>query len=238
MNNLYKMPRICAIPENATNMNLQYLLASTFALVIYACNSGTGVKSCGANKPNEDVPTDSFRIEIDQSLIYWSGSSPSGSHNGLVKLAGGELYFKEDILIGGEIRIDMRSIENLDIEDSSDRKDLEDHLREVDFFNIDTFPVAKFFVKGSNPTSDTLNNIVVQGEIEIKGIRKSMVVTGNVQKTENRTFVSIPEFTIDRTDFNIMYQSKKILPSIKDGFINDDIALSINLMGIRSNSLE
>lgn len=177
--------------------------------------------------------SDSFQVDPEQSLVYWSGASPSGPHNGLVKMAGGELYFQGDMLVSGEIRVDMRTIENLDIQEEVDRKDLESHLKDADFFNVDTFPMATFRITSAETSGDTLNNLKVNGSLIIKGISQNISVNGNIQKTEQRVFVSIPEFTIDRTQYNIMYQSKKILPSIKDGFIDDEISLSIKLSGIR-----
>jgi len=216
-------------------MKVQLILFAIMIAGALACKQKCANAELSPSMLDGGMITDSFTIELDQSLVYWSGSSPSGSHNGLIKMAGGELYFKGDQITGGEVRVDMRSIENLDIQEETDRKDLEDHLRDADFFNVDTFPVARFIVLRSEARADSMNNVSLQGELEIKGIRKPLVVEGNLQKSELRTFVSIPEFTIDRTDFNIMYQSKKILPSIKDGFIHDDITISIKLTGMQNN---
>lgn len=216
-------------------MKVQLILFAITIAGALACKQKCANTELSPSMVDGGMITDSFTIELDQSLVYWSGSSPSGSHNGLIKMAGGELYFKGDQINGGEVRVDMRSIENLDIQEETDRKDLEDHLRDADFFNVDTFPVARFIVLGSEARADSMNNVSIRGELEIKGIRKPLIVEGNLQKSELRTFVSIPEFTIDRTDFNIMYQSKKILPSIKDGFIHDDITISIKLTGMQSN---
>lgn len=200
---------------------------------LYSCRDSKNAK-CLQNTPGqEESVSDSFQVDPEQSLVYWSGSSPSGPHNGLVKMAGGELYFQGDLLISGEIRVDMRTIENLDIQEEVDRKDLEDHLKDADFFNVDTFPVAVFRILSAETSGDTLNNLTVNGSMTIKGITQDLNIRGNIQKTEQRVFVSIPEFAIDRTQYNIMYQSKKILPSIKDGFIDDEISLSIKLSGIR-----
>ncbi|MBK8954109.1 MAG: YceI family protein [Saprospiraceae bacterium] len=215
-------------------MKIQFYLLLGF-IILYSCKQAPKDKLQTSGSAMNAAVSDSFAIDPEQSLVYWSGSSPSGPHNGFVKLAGGELFFNGDMLVSGELRVDMRSIQNLDIQEEVDRKDLEDHLKDADFFNVDTFPVAVFRILSAQVTNDTLNNLIVKGTLVIKGVSQELEVTGSIQKTEQRVFVSIPEFNIDRTQYNIMYQSKKILPSIKDGFINDEISLSIKLSGIRNS---
>ena len=142
-------------------MKVQLILFAIMIVGALACKQKCANTELSPPMLDGGMITDSFTIELDQSLVYWSGSSPSGSHNGLIKIAGGELYFKGDQITGGEVRVDMRSIENLDIEEVTDRKDLEDHLRDADFFNVDTFPVARFIVLGSEARADSLNNVSI-----------------------------------------------------------------------------
>ncbi|MBK9109497.1 MAG: YceI family protein [Saprospiraceae bacterium] len=210
-----------------------FIYILSFAFFLSSCKDCKTTECHGNTLDLNASVSDSFQVDPEQSLVYWSGASPSGPHNGLVKMAGGELYFQGDMLISGEIRVDMRTIENLDIQEEVDRKDLESHLKDVDFFNVDTFPMSVFRITSAETSGNTLYNLKVNGSLNIKGISQNISVNGNIQKTEQRVFVSIPEFNIDRTQYNIMYQSKKILPSIKDGFIDDDISLSIKLSGIR-----
>lgn len=174
--------------------------------------------------------TDSFQIDTAQSIIYWMGKSPSGAHNG-------RLNFKSGILFGGnlqiqsaELLIDMNTIRNLDIEDASDRNKLDEHLKNEDFFNVAQFPEAKLKVDKINEIKDSVNNAMISGILTIKGVSNEIVVKGKIDYSNEGVLITIPEFLIDRTNYNIMYSSKKILASLKDGFIYDEIALSVKIV--------
>lgn len=199
--------------------------------LLSACKQNTAGPNPQSNEPDTmHTSSDSFQIDTAQSIIYWMGKSPSGAHNG-------HLNFKSGILFGGnlqiqsaELLIDMNTIRNLDIEDASDRSDLEEHLKNEDFFNVTQFPEAKLKVDKINEIKDSVNNAMISGILTIKGISNPIVVNGKIDYSNDGVLITIPEFLIDRTNYNIMYNSKKILASLKDGFIYDEIALSVKIV--------
>lgn len=172
---------------------------------------------------------DTFIVDPGQSLIYWAGSSPSAQHNGLLKIAGGEIYFSKGQLVSGEVTADMKSIRNLNLEKESERLDLEDHLKDPDFFSVDTFPESEIKLVAVEMDSDSSGNYLVKANLTIKGISKPVIFRCVVDLSDNSALLGVHEFSIDRTDFGIMYQSKKILPNLIDGFIHDEIKLSVKL---------
>lgn len=199
--------------------------------LLSACKQNTGGPILQSNDPGIlHSSTDSFQIDTAQSIIYWMGKSPSGSHNG-------RLNFKSGILFGGnlqiqsaELVIDMNTIHTLDIEDASDRNKLDEHLKNEDFFNVTQFPDAKLKVDKISEIKDSVNNAMIAGTLTIKGVSNLLVVKGKIDYSNDGVLITIPEFTIDRTNYNIMYSSKKILASLKDGFIYDEIALSVKII--------
>lgn len=178
----------------------------------------------------EQKDLDTFLVEPGQSLIYWMGSSPSTQHNGLLKIERGEIYFSEGQLVSGEVTADMKSIKNLNLEKESERMDLEDHLKDPDFFNVDSFPESQIKLVAVEMDSDNPRNYVVKAELTIKGISRPVIFRCVADLSDNSVLLGVHEFTIDRTEFGIMYQSKKILPNLIDGFIHDDIKLSVKLL--------
>ncbi len=204
------------------------------------------IVSCTHSKENNssekstavDFPSNSaeeiFSVDSMQSLIYWFGSSPAGSHNGLIKISKGTLQFTNKNLVSGEIHADMRTIKNLDIQDAADRKDLEDHLVGEDFFNAAAFPYSVFKITHVENVSDSLFNVFVTGELTVRNATHPLKIKGTLTRSNDRVMISVPEFKIDRTEYGIMYQSKKILASLKDGFINDEIALSIKMTALKT----
>ena len=66
------------------------------------------------------------------------------------------------------------------------------------------------------------------GNLTLKGITKSVTIPATVNMTENKLMASTPQFTIDRTEWNVMYGSSG-LGLAKDKIINDRVGLSIEL---------
>ncbi|MEI2694983.1 MAG: YceI family protein [Saprospiraceae bacterium] len=199
--------------------------------LLSACKQNTSVTNPQSNEQGTLLTSsDSFQIDTAQSIIYWMGKSPSGAHNG-------RLNFKSGILFGGNLQIqsadlliDMNTIRNLDIEDASDRNKLDEHLKNEDFFNVTQFPDAKLKVDKINEIKDSVNNAMISGTLTIKGVSNPIVVNGKIDYSNDGVLITIPEFLIDRTNYNIMYSSKKILATLKDGFIHDEIALSVKIV--------
>lgn len=199
--------------------------------LLSACKQNTSVTNPQSNEQGTlHTSSDSFQIDTAQSIIYWMGKSPSGAHNG-------RLNFKSGILFGGNLQIqsadlliDMNTIRNLDIEDASDRNKLDEHLKNEDFFNVTQFPDAKLKVDKINEIKDSVNNAMISGTLTIKGVSNPIVVNGKIDYSNDGVLITIPEFLIDRTSYNIMYSSKKILATLKDGFIHDEIALSVKIV--------
>lgn len=173
---------------------------------------------------------DTFILDPEQSLIYWIGSSPSAQHNGLLKISSGKIYFSEGSLVSAEVTADMNSITNLNLEKESERMDLEDHLKDSDFFSVDSFPEAYLKLLNVERESDSTANYIALAELNIKGIRKPVNMRCVVELSNNSALVGVQEFSFDRTDFGIMYQSKKILPNLIDGYIHDEIKMSVKLL--------
>ena len=76
---------------------------------------------------------------------------------------------------------------------------MNNHLKNADFFNVDTFPTAKLVIKGYDGKN-------VQGSLSIKDITKSISFPATINISEN-TFEGSADFTINRTDYGIVYGS-------------------------------
>lgn len=199
--------------------------------LLSACKQNAGNSIPQSIEPSKlQASKDSFQIDTAQSIIYWLGKSPTGSHNGRLNFKSGILYGGNLQIQSADLTVDMNSIRNLDIEEASDRNDLENHLKNEDFFNVSQYPEAQLKVENIVEIKDSINNAMITGTLTIKGVSNLLVVKGKIDYSSDGVLVTIPEFTIDRTNYNIMYSSKKILASLKDGFIYDEIALSVKIV--------
>jgi polyisoprenoid-binding protein YceI len=176
-----------------------------------------------------------FMVDTIKSMVEWTGAKPTGEHNGTVSLKKGKLQVQNGNLVAGKFTMDMTSIVNYDLEDPEWNKKLVDHLNSTDFFNTAEYPESVFEITGVKVyDGETLDDEVapthwITGNLTIKGITKSITFPADVQLSDTKITAKTSQFTIDRTEWDIKYQSKKFFDDLKDKFINDEIALRITV---------
>jgi len=174
---------------------------------------------------------DKYVLDPAASVVEWVGYKPTGQHNGTLNVKSGVLYMKDNIPVGGEFVVDMKSLKVLDLTDPEYNGKLTGHLSSPDFFNIESHPEANFVITKILPDSSDASKFAVTGNLTIKGIVKSVTFTATVKSDGGVVTGVTPQFTIDRTLFDIRYKSNKFFNDLKDDFINDEFALVIKLTG-------
>jgi polyisoprenoid-binding protein YceI len=154
-----------------------------------------------------------------------------GGHEGTIKFISGSITTSASGLITqGEFVLDMNTIKNVDIKPESSAKDLEDHLKSEDFFAVAKYPRANFSILKVIPESTVTDpqQVRVTGLLTIKGITNQIVFPAAINR--NKESVSIKaELTIDRTKWDITYNSKTFFSTMKDGLISDEIKILLDL---------
>ena len=176
-------------------------------------------------------------VDVSKSKILWTGSKPGGKHNGKVSLSEGYLFLNaKNEVIGGEFVIDLNSIVNYDLENENMNERLVGHLKSEDFFHVDKYPTAKFVItevkKLKKPVTDEKGfsgTHLIKGDLAIKDITKPVYFKVIIDSKDGKVVAETEEFTIDRTDWGVNYQSKKIFAELKDKFIYDEMLLSVKL---------
>lgn len=172
-----------------------------------------------------------FTVDTDESVIEWKGEKPTGTHTGIIKVSNGSFSANDSIIESGTFVIDMKSIEVTDLE-GDQKANLEAHLKgtvegkEGDFFNVTEFPEATFEVTG---ITEEEGQSMMQGNLTIKEETKNIAFPVSISKDGETIMITSEEFTIDRTKWNVNYGSKSVFDGLGDKFINDDVALKINL---------
>lgn len=172
-----------------------------------------------------------FTVDTAESVIEWEGEKPTGTHTGVIKVTQGSFKANDSIIESGTFVIDMQSIEVTDLE-GEEKTNLEAHLKgtvegkEGDFFNVNEFPNATFEVTG---ITEEAGQNMLQGNLTIKGETKNISFPVNIDRDGENLTITTQEFTIDRTKWNVNYGSKSVFDGLGDKFINDDIALKLNL---------
>ncbi|HPT14934.1 MAG TPA: YceI family protein [Bacteroidales bacterium] len=174
---------------------------------------------------------DKYEVDATQSMIEWIGYKPTGQHNGTLNIKSGALYLVDNTPVGGEFVIDMNSLRVLDLEDPEWNGKLTGHLRSPDFFDVDKNPEAKFVVTQIVRNKNGGPVYLLTGNLTIKGITRSVTFGADVSREGDAVSGKTPQFTIDRTEYDIKYKSNKFFADLQNEFINDEFALIISLSG-------
>ncbi|HSD07461.1 YceI family protein [Flavobacterium sp.] len=161
------------------------------------------------------------KIDVTKSNINWVGKKVTGQHNGTVAFKSGALVFKKNVLTGGNFVVDMTSLTATDLTGEYLGK-LNGHLKSEDFFGTEKFPTSTLVFK---TIANKGNGVYgVNADLTIKGITKpvafDLTVKGNTASIA---------FNVDRTKYDIKYNSKSFFESIGDKAIYDEFELTVNL---------
>ncbi len=162
------------------------------------------------------------KVDVSGSKINWVGSAISHNHKGTIDLKDGNLVFKGAKLIGGNFNVDMNTIIVTDIDVDHGKTKLEGHLKAEDFFGTAKNPNATLVFKSIGVKSK--NTYTVVADLTIKSITKpvtfDMVVSNNV---------ATASVIVDRTKYDIKYNSGSFFQNLGDSAISDNFDLAVSL---------
>ncbi len=184
-------------------------------------------------KPKK-VKTYYYNILPSSSILHWSGSKPTGEHNGVISIREGSFALKNGNIVGGNVMIDMRSLEVIDDMGENLVTNLENHLKgtvegkEGDFFNVNHYPTAEFNIIKVNQRN---GKNYLFGNLTMKGTSNQIEfpVTININMDETILEVVSEVIQLDRTRWGINYGSKSIFSGLGDHFISDDIKIRFDV---------
>lgn len=214
-----------------TNFGKLFSLAIVAGLIA-SCGGPQGEKAETSEAQEVSVKSGDITLQVDRvsSNVEWVGAKPTGQHNGIVDLQGGELMLSDGSIVGGNFTIDMNSIKNMDLTSEEDNAKLVGHLKSSDFFDVEKYPTAVFQITSVEPlTGNAEANHNITGNLTMKDVTKSITFPAMVTVNDNLVTATTPAFVIDRTQWNVQYGSKTLFKNLQDKFINDEISLSINL---------
>lgn len=164
-----------------------------------------------------------YTIVDSSSVLNWEGSAVGKAHFGTVNYKG-TVKVADGKLIGGELVFDLTTIDTKDLEGEYKNK-LDGHLKAADFFNVDSFPNAKLDITAFNAGEISAN-------LTIKEVTKAITFPGTVTITEEAVSASA-EFTINRTEYGIVYGSGNFFDLAKDKIISDDIKFKVTATAVK-----
>jgi polyisoprenoid-binding protein YceI len=159
-------------------------------------------------------------INLSTSNIAWKGYKVTGSHEGNIKFKSGNLTFEGSNLIGGEIVVDMNTIDCTDLQGGGKGK-LEGHLKSDDFFGVSNFPTAS--IKFTKVTSRGIEGeYKITANLTIKNTTKEIKFNATIKNGVGNATIKV-----DRSEFDIRYGSGSFFDSLGDKTIYDEFDLNV-----------
>jgi polyisoprenoid-binding protein YceI len=206
-------------------MKAMKIVAGVLVAALVAVGSVNATDKTSNKKATKVAKPVAYKVDVSKSVINWNAKKVTGEHKGTVNVADGTLMVDGAKISGGSFDIDMTSIKCTDLTDPGYNGKLIGHLKSDDFFSVEKNPKANFKITKVEGANGTYN---VTGDMTIKGITKPVTFPATV-KMENGMVVANAKITLDRTQWDIRYGSKKFFESIGDKAIYDDFTIDLAL---------
>jgi polyisoprenoid-binding protein YceI len=168
-----------------------------------------------------------LKVNPAKSELTWVGKKVTGEHTGKIALKEGTITMDGAKLTGGKFVADLNSITCTDLTDKEYNDKLIGHLKSDDFFSVAKHPNATFVVTKATPKSAGVYDVT--GDLTIKGITKPATFPVTVKTTAAGTEAT-GKLVVDRSKYDIKYNSKSFFENLGDKMINDDFTIDVKLV--------
>ena len=194
--------------------------------------AGLGLSAI-ANPPAKkaDAP---YTVDAAASTFNWKATKVTGEHSGIAKIASGIVTTTGTNLKGGEIVIDMSTIDATDLTGEYHDK-LVGHLKSEDFFSTAKFATASIKIKSVTPIKGAAagsNNYTVVADLTIKGITNEITFPAMVVITAKQVIFKA-DLNVNRTKYDIKYGSASFIEGIGDKAISDEFNVKVRVIANR-----
>ncbi|MVM30911.1 YceI family protein [Spirosoma sp. HMF4905] len=177
-----------------------------------------------------------YTVDPAQSTISWNAKKVTGEHNGLVKIAKGQLTWEGNKLTGGTFVADMTTMRDIDKGEANPFNErLVNHLRSDDFFGVEKFPTSTFKITSVKPIEGAKAgepNYTISGELTIKNTTKPQTFPATVNLAGN-VAQATAKLTVNRIDYDIKYRAA-IIGTAADKIIDDTFSLDLKIVATKT----
>ena len=168
-----------------------------------------------------------YKIDPQKSKVTWTGKKVTGQHTGTVMVENGEVHVNGENLELANVKMDMNSIVCSDLSGDMNQK-LVGHLKSDDFFSVENHPQATFEATGFKSGAGE-DQYIVTGKLTIKGITNEVSFPATVDVSSGALSAK-GTAKIDRTKYDIKYNSGSIFKDLGDKMIYDDFEIEFDLV--------
>jgi polyisoprenoid-binding protein YceI/rhodanese-related sulfurtransferase len=179
----------------------------------------------------------SFQLDIEKSVIKWTGANLSNAHTGTLRFADGAFQLRQGQLEDAKFQIDMKSLACNDIKDAETNRALIQHLSSDDFFDVAKYPVARFqltLAEALPPGTAGSPNYEVTGRLTLKGVTDQVTFPAIVGQLDSDTIAGQAHLEFDRTRWDVQYGSGKFFAFLGKHLVNDLVHLHLIIIAKRA----
>jgi polyisoprenoid-binding protein YceI len=171
-----------------------------------------------------------YKLDASKSKVEWTGKKISGEHHGHLNFKDGKIIASGKKLVGGQFSVDMTSLKDDDLTDSTYNSKLVNHLRSDDFFSIDKNPTSSFVIKKVTELNGNQEGFThqIEGDLNIKGIVNPISFPAKI-KTDKNVLLAEGKIDVDRTKWNIKFRSASFFKDLGDKVIDDKFSVNLNI---------
>lgn len=214
------------------NIAIKAISLALLTLGMVSCKNDK-TKTTEAKAVETVAAAETFKAVTSKTMVSWDADKLVGGHNGTINTSAGVLNVKGGKLVGGNFIFDIGTIKCLDIpEGDENNAKLIGHLKSEDFFNVAKYPSAAFQITSVNEKE---GKTIIAGNLTVKGVKKNIEFPASVNIAGNSATITSEEFTIDRTEFNLKYNSGKFVDPVKlgDYLIKDNVGIKISVVATK-----
>lgn len=224
---LFKNSRSFAMSNKRSLLCSVLIIASVFSACHRSGEKENETSVAANSATSAKVTHQKYAVDQKESVITYRGSmllASKGSHSGYVYLSKGELMVNDGKLAGGTVEVNMNTIADID---HGSENELVRHLKSPDFFDVAKFPYAAFVITKVVPATDEMINVT--GNLTIKGITHAVTFPARMEVKDGIIYAD-GKLTIDRTQWNIRYNSGKFFYNLAGEIISDDIEFTMKIV--------
>jgi len=185
-----------------------------------------GMGEVGGVSAVDNMPDDGqYAMGSDRSIVEWKGRKAGMVEKGTVPIRSCVFSVEEARITNGSMIVEMNGIQATS-QQGLPARELGEHLRSGDFFDVAQFPTAAYIVTSTRV--DGRGNLVLKGKLNIKG--KSKEVEALMSFASADPVVASINFMFDRADFDVRFGSGSFFDDLGDNLIDDEVEIRMALI--------
>ncbi len=216
-------------------------LAVFAAVILASCGGSTGDKAqTGTEQQASEQKGETFTLDTNASSVKWKAYHKGGfdPRFGTLK-SEGTVSVDAGTITAGVFTLNMNSLltdaNSVDPGKTGGKTsvDLDNHLKNADFFEVDKYPTSKFEITNVRAFDAATDKSVIadathiiSGNLTIKDKTVNVSFPAKVSITENEVSV-LSKFTINRQDWGLTYGTEG---DPKDWMISQEVDLDLNII--------